>query len=123
MDAEFMIAGSGGTRTVAASDFFADLFETACGDDEILTEIRVPKKTGWGARYGSSSGPCSSGRSSRWRDRRHLRRHDQRRRSLRTWLDARARGDRERLARVAATEDGVRAAAEQPPRVRTRPAT
>ena len=51
MDAEFMIAGSGGTRTVAASDFFVDLFETACGDDEILTEIRVPKKTGWGAQY------------------------------------------------------------------------
>jgi aerobic carbon-monoxide dehydrogenase medium subunit len=51
MDAEFVIAGAGGTRTVAASDFFVDLFETACGDDEILTEIRVPKKTGWGAHY------------------------------------------------------------------------
>ena len=46
-----MIAGPGGTRTVAADDFFVDLFETAIGEDEILTEIRVPKHTGWGAHY------------------------------------------------------------------------
>jgi carbon-monoxide dehydrogenase medium subunit len=51
LDAEFVIAGSGGTRTVAARDFFVDLFETAIGDDEILTEIRVPKHTGWGSCY------------------------------------------------------------------------
>jgi carbon-monoxide dehydrogenase medium subunit len=51
MDAEFVIAGPGGTRTVAASDFFVDLFTTAVGDDEILTEVRVPKFTGWGAHY------------------------------------------------------------------------
>ncbi len=51
MDAEFVIAGAGGTRTVPAADFFVDLFETALGEDEILTEIRVPKKTGWGAHY------------------------------------------------------------------------
>ena len=48
---EFVIAGSGGTRTVAADDFFVDLFETAIGEDEILTEIRIPKHTGWGAHY------------------------------------------------------------------------
>jgi carbon-monoxide dehydrogenase medium subunit len=51
MDAEFVIQGAGGPRTVGASDFFVDLFETAIGEDEILTEIRVPKKTGWGAHY------------------------------------------------------------------------
>jgi carbon-monoxide dehydrogenase medium subunit len=51
LDAEFVIAGSGGTRTVAAADFFVDLFETAIGEDEILTEIRIPKHTGWGAHY------------------------------------------------------------------------
>ncbi|CAN5658742.1 xanthine dehydrogenase family protein subunit M [soil metagenome] len=51
LGAEFVIAGSGGTRTVAADDFFIDLFETAIGEDEILTEIRVPKHTGWGAHY------------------------------------------------------------------------
>ncbi len=51
LGAEFVIAGSGGTRTVAGDDFFVDLFETAVGEDEILTEIRVPKHTGWGAHY------------------------------------------------------------------------
>jgi carbon-monoxide dehydrogenase medium subunit len=51
LGAEFVIAGAGGTRTVAADDFFVDLFETAIGEDEILTEIRVPKHTGWGAHY------------------------------------------------------------------------
>jgi len=48
---QFVIAGSGGTRTVEASDFFVDLFETAIGDDEILTDVRIPKHTGWGAHY------------------------------------------------------------------------
>ena len=43
--------GPGGTRTVEAADFFVDLFETAIGDDEILTEVRIPKHTGWGAHY------------------------------------------------------------------------
>jgi carbon-monoxide dehydrogenase medium subunit len=51
LGAEFVIAGTGGTRTVAADDFFVDLFETAVGEDEILTEIRVPKHGGWGAHY------------------------------------------------------------------------
>ena len=46
-----MIAGPGGSRTVAADDFFVDLFETAIGEDEILTEVRIPKFTGWGAAY------------------------------------------------------------------------
>jgi carbon-monoxide dehydrogenase medium subunit len=51
LDAEFVIAGSGGTRTVAAGDFFTDVFTTAVGEDEILTEVRIPKHTGWGAHY------------------------------------------------------------------------
>lgn len=51
LDAEFVIAGPGGTRSVAATEFFVDLFETAVGDDEILTEVRIPKHTGWGAHY------------------------------------------------------------------------
>lgn len=48
---EFVIAGRDGVRTVAADDFFVDLFETAIGEDEILTAVRVPKHTGWGAHY------------------------------------------------------------------------
>jgi carbon-monoxide dehydrogenase medium subunit len=51
LDAEFVIAGQGGTRTVSASDFFVDLFTTALEDTELLTEVRIPKKTGWGAHY------------------------------------------------------------------------
>jgi carbon-monoxide dehydrogenase medium subunit len=51
LGAEFVIQGPGGTRTVAADDFFVDLFETAIGDDEILTEVRIPKRSGWGAHY------------------------------------------------------------------------
>jgi aerobic carbon-monoxide dehydrogenase medium subunit len=52
LDAEFVIAGPGGaTRTVAAADFFVDLFETAVGEGELLTQVRIPKHTGWGAHY------------------------------------------------------------------------
>jgi aerobic carbon-monoxide dehydrogenase medium subunit len=50
LDADFVIAGAGGERVVAAADFFTGVFETACGHDEVLTEIRVPKlgdSTGW----------------------------------------------------------------------------
>jgi carbon-monoxide dehydrogenase medium subunit len=51
LGAEFVIAGLGGVHTVPADEFFVDLFETAIGDDEILTEVRIPKHTGWGAHY------------------------------------------------------------------------
>jgi carbon-monoxide dehydrogenase medium subunit len=51
LDAELVIAGPGGTRTVAADDFFVDLFTTALEEGEILTEIRIPKRAGWGAHY------------------------------------------------------------------------
>ncbi len=51
LGAELVIAGPGGERTVAADDFFVDLFETAVGEGELLTAIRIPKHTGWGSRY------------------------------------------------------------------------
>ena len=51
LGAQFVIAGLGGVHTVGADEFFVDLFETAIGEDEILTEVRVPKHTGWGAHY------------------------------------------------------------------------
>jgi aerobic carbon-monoxide dehydrogenase medium subunit len=52
LGAEFVIASNGGgTRTVAADDFFVDLFETAIAEGELLTEVRIPKHTGWGAHY------------------------------------------------------------------------
>ena len=51
LGAEFVIVGASGSRTVPAADFFVDLFETAIGDGELLTEVRIPKHTGWGAHY------------------------------------------------------------------------
>ena len=51
LDAEMVIAGFSGRRTVPASDFFVDYFTTAVASDEILVEVRVPKHTGWGAHY------------------------------------------------------------------------
>jgi carbon-monoxide dehydrogenase medium subunit len=51
LDAEMVLAGPSGRRTVTAADFFVDLFTTALAADEILVEVRVPKYTGWGAHY------------------------------------------------------------------------
>ena len=51
LDAQMVIAGAGGRRTVAATDFFVDYLQTAVGPDEVLVEVRVPKHTGWGYRY------------------------------------------------------------------------
>ncbi len=41
--ATLKIQGPGGTREVAADDFFTGFLETAVGPDELLTEIVVPK--------------------------------------------------------------------------------
>ncbi|MDQ4009147.1 MAG: xanthine dehydrogenase family protein subunit M [Actinomycetota bacterium] len=51
LDCEMVIVGPGGRRTVPAADFFFGLFTTAVGLDEVLVEVRIPKKTGWGAHY------------------------------------------------------------------------
>lgn len=52
LDASMVIASpDGSTRTVAAADFFTDYFTTAVGPGELLTQIRIPKHTGWGAQY------------------------------------------------------------------------
>lgn len=50
-DATFILAGPDGERRVAAVDFFQGYFTTAVEDGEILTHVRVPKYTGWGAQY------------------------------------------------------------------------
>ncbi len=52
LEAEMVIAGADGQeRTVAAADFFVDIFETAVAEGELLTAIRIPKHTGWGSAY------------------------------------------------------------------------
>ncbi len=50
LGAEFVARGGSGDRTIAASDFFTGLLETALASDELLVEIRVPKlgaNSGW----------------------------------------------------------------------------
>ncbi|RZU33636.1 FAD binding domain-containing protein [Blastococcus saxobsidens] len=52
LDAEFVIAGQSGRRTVPAAEFFVDYLTTAVEEGELLVEVRVPKLTGsWGMRY------------------------------------------------------------------------
>lgn len=51
LDAELRIVGSGGVRTVAARDFFRDALSVDLAEDEMVTEIVLPKlppNTGWG---------------------------------------------------------------------------
>ena len=43
LDAELVARGPDGERTIGAADFFKGPFETALGQRELLTEIRVPK--------------------------------------------------------------------------------
>ncbi|WP_116048247.1 FAD binding domain-containing protein [Amycolatopsis palatopharyngis] len=51
LDAEMVMSGMDGRRTVPAREFFADFFTTSMRQGEILLEIRVPKYTGWHAHY------------------------------------------------------------------------
>jgi len=50
LDATMLLRGPGGEREVPASEFFVDFWETDCGTEEILVEIRVPALPGrgWG---------------------------------------------------------------------------
>ncbi|HEX9416245.1 MAG TPA: xanthine dehydrogenase family protein subunit M [Gaiellaceae bacterium] len=49
LDAELVVRGPGGERTVPAREFFRGVFETALEPQDVLTEIRVSKlgETGW----------------------------------------------------------------------------
>jgi aerobic carbon-monoxide dehydrogenase medium subunit len=51
LDAELVVRGRSGERTVPASGFFRGTFEPDLGAEEILTEIRVPKTGGSGWAY------------------------------------------------------------------------
>lgn len=50
-DATLVIHGAEGRREVAADDFFSSPFETAVAPDELLVEIRVPRRPGVGYGY------------------------------------------------------------------------
>ncbi len=49
LDAVIVSRGAGGERTIPAGEFFNGFFETALAEDEIITEVRVPKTgdAGW----------------------------------------------------------------------------
>ena len=52
LDAQLVLEGPGGRRSVPASEFFLDYLETAMSPDELLVEVRVPKLEGtWGVHY------------------------------------------------------------------------
>src|SRR5919199_693056 len=50
LEGEIVVKGPEGERTIAALDFFQDYLMTALEDQEVVTEVRVPKlgpNTGW----------------------------------------------------------------------------
>jgi carbon-monoxide dehydrogenase medium subunit len=51
LDATIVARGPQGERTIDASAFFQGFFETALAEDEIITEVRVPKAGGAGWSY------------------------------------------------------------------------
>ena len=51
LEAELVIVGPEGERTVSAAEFFRGVFDTAVGPGELLTEIRIPKLGGAGWSY------------------------------------------------------------------------
>lgn len=48
LGATYVAQGPGGTREIAAGDFYKSFLESDLGADEILTEIRIPKMNGAG---------------------------------------------------------------------------
>ncbi len=60
LGAEFVIAGPGGERKVAASGFFEGLMTTAVGEHDILTAIELPAAgPGEGSAYAKFAHPAS----------------------------------------------------------------
>jgi carbon-monoxide dehydrogenase medium subunit len=51
LDAVIVARGAGGERTIPAGEFFRGFFDTALAEDEIITEVRVPKTGGSGWSY------------------------------------------------------------------------
>ncbi len=51
LDATLVLQGPGGRRTVGVDDFFLGFFDTALGAEEMLVEVRVPRRPGVGWGY------------------------------------------------------------------------
>ena len=59
LEADFVAAADGATRTIRARDFFVDMLTTALKPGEILTEIRVPFQARGGHAYEKVRQPAS----------------------------------------------------------------
>jgi carbon-monoxide dehydrogenase medium subunit len=59
LGARIYVKGSGGERTIAADDFFVDLFTTDLAEGEIITSIYLPKKAGHVSAYAKMAHPAS----------------------------------------------------------------
>ncbi|HET9017080.1 MAG TPA: xanthine dehydrogenase family protein subunit M [Thermomicrobiaceae bacterium] len=60
LEAQIKVVGPKGERTIAAGDFFEDLFTTALQPGEVLTEISIPKPpAGAGQAYEKFAHPAS----------------------------------------------------------------
>jgi aerobic carbon-monoxide dehydrogenase medium subunit len=52
LEGSVVVQGPNGTREIAAGELFTDYLETSIAEDEVLTEVRVPKLSGdWGWHY------------------------------------------------------------------------
>ncbi|OOL29507.1 carbon monoxide dehydrogenase [Rhodococcus rhodochrous] len=51
LEATLVAAGPSGRRRIPVAEFFDDYFTTTLQPEEILVEVRIPKLTGWAARY------------------------------------------------------------------------
>ena len=51
LDATLTVVGPAGRRTIPVADFFEGYYTTTLRPDEILVDVRIPKHTGWEARY------------------------------------------------------------------------
>jgi len=52
LDGTVVVQGPSGQREIAAADLFVDYLATSISDDEVITEVRVPKFDGsWGWNY------------------------------------------------------------------------
>jgi carbon-monoxide dehydrogenase medium subunit len=60
LGARFAVSGPGGSRTIAAGDFFKGLMDTALGEHDLLTALEVPAAAaGQGSGYAKFTHPAS----------------------------------------------------------------
>jgi aerobic carbon-monoxide dehydrogenase medium subunit len=59
LDAEIVVRSHAGERTIPAEQFFEGAFVTTIGENELLTEIRIPAMNGGGGAYAKLEQPAS----------------------------------------------------------------